>query len=63
MVENIKQYAAEVVTEMKKVTWPSQEELKESTIVVLTVSGILALFTFVTDETINFVIKQLVKLG
>ncbi|MDX2128841.1 MAG: preprotein translocase subunit SecE [Chloroherpetonaceae bacterium] len=63
MVDKIKQYASEVVTEMKKVTWPSQEELKESTIVVLTVSGLLALFTFVTDETINFVIKQLVKLG
>ncbi|ACF13636.1 preprotein translocase, SecE subunit [Chloroherpeton thalassium ATCC 35110] len=51
-------YYSDVVTEMRKVTWPSQEELKDATIVVLSVSGILAVFTFSVDWIINAVIKQ-----
>jgi preprotein translocase subunit SecE len=59
--DSISNYFTDVSAEMKKVTWPTKEELKESTIVVLTVGGILALFTFVVDESLNSVIKQLLK--
>jgi preprotein translocase subunit SecE len=55
-------YYNDVVSEMKKVTWPSQEEVKESTLVVLTVCGILVLGTFIVDETLSFLIKKLVSL-
>jgi preprotein translocase subunit SecE len=44
---------------MRKVIWPTQGEIKDLTIVVLTVSGILALFTFVVDWVINFVMGKL----
>ncbi len=60
-VEKIGNYYNDVVTEMKRVTWPSVEELRESTIVVLTVAGILALFTFVIDECLNLLIKQFLR--
>ena len=43
------QYYRDVISEMRKVIWPSKEEIKDLTIVVLTVSGILALFTFLVD--------------
>ncbi len=49
----------DVISEMRKVIWPSKEEIKDLTIVVLTVSGILALFTFVVDWVINFVMGKL----
>jgi preprotein translocase subunit SecE len=55
-------YYNDVVSEMKKVTWPSQEEVKESTLVVLTVCGILVLGTFIVDEALSFLIKKLVSL-
>jgi preprotein translocase subunit SecE len=55
-------YYNDVVSEMKKVTWPSQEEVKESTLVVLTVCGILVLGTFIVDEALGFLIKKLVSL-
>ena len=53
------QYYRDVIGEMRKVVWPSREELKDLTIVVLTVSGILALFTFLVDWVINFVMGKL----
>ncbi len=53
------QYYRDVIGEMRKVVWPSREEIKELTIVVLTVSGILALFTFLVDWVINFVMGKL----
>jgi len=53
------QYYLDVIGEMRKVVWPSKEEIKDLTIVVLTVSGILALFTFLVDWVINFVMGKL----
>ncbi len=53
------QYYRDVIIEMRKVIWPTQDEIKDLTIVVLTVSGILALFTFVVDWIINFVMGKL----
>jgi preprotein translocase subunit SecE len=61
LTERIGNYYNDVVAEMKKVTWPSKEELRESTLVVLTVAGILALFTFVIDESLNLLIKQFLR--
>ncbi|MDW8436924.1 MAG: preprotein translocase subunit SecE [Chloroherpetonaceae bacterium] len=59
--ERIGNYYNDVVAEMKKVTWPSKEELRESTLVVLTVSGLLALFTFIIDESLGLLIKQFLR--
>ena len=53
------QYYRDVIGELRNVVWPSREELKDLTIVVLTVSGILALFTFLVDWVINFVMGKL----
>ncbi len=56
---SISQYYRDVVSEMRKVAWPSKEEAKDLTVVVLTVSGILALFTFVVDWVINSAMSRL----
>ncbi len=53
------QYYRDVISEMRKVIWPSKEEIKDLTIVVLTVSGILALFTFLVDQAVGFVMGKL----
>ena len=53
------QYYRDVISEMRKVIWPTKEELKDLTIVVLTVSGILALFTFLVDQVVSFVMGKL----
>jgi len=42
-----------VVKEMKKVTWPTQDELKESTTIVVVVCLLLSLFTYFIDMSIT----------
>ena len=46
-----------VVKEMKKVTWPTKEELKESTAIVVVVCLILAAFTYVVDMSVTQLFK------
>ncbi|MDP8305906.1 MAG: preprotein translocase subunit SecE [Chlorobium sp.] len=53
------QYYRDVVNEMRKVVWPGKEEIKDLTVVVLTVSGLLALFTFVVDWVIGAAMGKL----
>lgn len=57
MKEKIIGFFTDVVKEMKKVTWPTKDELKESTIVVIVVCLILAAFTYVIDMAITQVFK------
>jgi len=59
MVGKIKKFVAEVVSEMKKVSWPSREQLRESTIVVIVVTGIITLFTFIIDEIMTLIMKSI----
>jgi len=58
MKEKIINFFTDVSKEMGKVTWPTQKELQESTLVVLGVCGVIAVFVYVVDFIINFVVKQ-----
>jgi preprotein translocase subunit SecE len=59
MKEKIKKFFDDVVKEMKKVTWPTQAELKESTTIVVVMCLILAAFTYVIDIGITTLFKAL----
>jgi preprotein translocase subunit SecE len=50
-------YLKDVRQEMSKVTWPTRNELWESTVIVLVLSGILALFIFGADLGLSKLIK------
>ncbi|MEO6992810.1 MAG: preprotein translocase subunit SecE [Lacunisphaera sp.] len=51
-------FSGELVTELKKASWPSRAELKDSTIVVIVACVLLGLFTSISD----FAIYQVVDL-
>jgi preprotein translocase subunit SecE len=57
MKESIIAFFTDVVKEMKKVTWPSADELRESTMVVLVVCGVIAIFVFGADWLVSNVLK------
>ncbi len=59
MKEKIVNFFNDVVKEMKKVTWPTTEELKESTVVVIVVCLVIAAFTYIIDMAINQILKGL----
>jgi len=50
-------YLKDVRQEMSKVTWPTRAELWESTVIVLVLSGILAVFVFGADISLSRLIK------
>ena len=57
MKEKIIGFVNDVVKEMKKVTWPTKDELKESTTIVIIVCLLLAGFTYVIDMAISQIMK------
>jgi preprotein translocase subunit SecE len=60
MKEKIIAFVTDTVKEMKKVTWPSVNELRESTVVVLVVCGVIALFVFGVDWVVSNILKVIV---
>ncbi|RMD51122.1 MAG: preprotein translocase subunit SecE [Ignavibacteria bacterium] len=59
MKEKIINFFNDVVKEMKKVTWPTKEELKESTNVVIVVCLLIAVFTYAIDMIVSQIFKGL----
>ena len=57
MKEKIINFVNDVVKEMKKVTWPTKEELKESTSIVIVVCLLIAVFTYAIDMTVSQILK------
>ena len=54
------QFLPEVVAEMRKVSFPSRDEVVGTTIVVIVTSFIFAVFLFVADEGIIWAYKGIV---
>ena len=53
----IRDYCAETQEELKKCTWPSVDELKGSTVVVMLTILMLGLFTVSVDWVLSMVIR------
>jgi preprotein translocase subunit SecE len=56
MVGKIKSFFQEVVKEMKKVSWPNKDQLRESTIVVIITTFIFTTVVFIIDKIMDFLI-------
>jgi preprotein translocase subunit SecE len=57
MKEKIIAFFEDVVKEMKKVTWPKKDDLRDSTIIVLVVCLLIAAFVYVIDQGLSFALK------
>lgn len=58
MFDKIGHFFHDVASEMRAVSWPTMDDIKEGTVVVIVISGIVALFLALVD----FGFGQLVKL-
>ncbi len=56
--DRIRRFFHDVITEMKAVSWPTKADIKEGTVVVIVISGIVAIFLSMVD----FGFGQLVQL-
>jgi preprotein translocase subunit SecE len=59
-VDTVRTYLREVVSELKKVIWPSRKETMGSTAVVLVIVGIAAVFLGIVDLILSRLVKLLV---
>ncbi len=59
MLEKIKQFLKEVRYELTKVTWTTREELIYSTIIVIVVSMVLAVFIGIVDVALSNLVAML----
>jgi len=61
MIKRSKKFLSEVQSELKKVAWPSREELKGSTIVVLAITFLLGLYIGVLDFIFSKIVTFLIR--
>ena len=57
------EFVRQVRQEVNKVTWPSRKETVQSTIMVLVMITIIALFLLGVDQVIAFLLQQILALG
>lgn len=57
MKDKIIAFFADVYKEMSKVTWPKREELQDSTVLVLVVCLIIAMFVYLVDTIVSQALK------
>jgi len=57
MIERLRLFLSETRTELKKVTWPTRDELRESTIVVIVSTFMVTIFVGVVDQIISRIIQ------
>jgi len=62
-MNKIKRFFKEVVAELRKVTWPSKDELIGSTIVTIVVSTIIAIFIGIVDRILTLIVQSIFGTG
>lgn len=58
MFDGAIRFFREVRSEMKSVTWPTKDDLKEGTIVVITMSAIVAIFLSAVDFLFGLAVRS-----
>jgi preprotein translocase subunit SecE len=53
MKEKIIAFFTDVFREMSKVTWPKKDELRDSTVIVLVVCLLIAVFIYFVDTVVS----------
>ena len=56
-------YAQESVTETKKVVWPTRKETLQTTAIVFAFVIVMALFLWLVDASLLWVVKKLIGQG
>jgi len=57
MIKSATKFLQDVRTEMSKVSWPTRQELKGQTWIVIIVSFFFALFIFVVDHLLSWLLN------
>jgi preprotein translocase subunit SecE len=61
-VNRIRRFVEESWSELKKVTWPTREQVRNLTLLVFVISGAVGLFIAVFDIAFDLVIQRIATL-
>jgi preprotein translocase subunit SecE len=61
-IDNVKTFFSETISELKKVSWPSRKEVKDTTIVVIIAVIIFGLYLFLIDLALQAILQQIYNL-
>lgn len=61
LIERVREFTKDVRVEMTRVSWPTREELRDSTIVVIATVLLVAVFIGVVDRVLNLGIGLLFR--
>jgi preprotein translocase subunit SecE len=61
MFEKAKKFVADVWIELKKVSWPSREELRGSTVVVIVAVILISFVIGVVDRILSFGLEKVLS--
>jgi preprotein translocase subunit SecE len=60
-MEQVREYMKDVRSELTKVSWPTREELRDSTVVVIVTVLLIATFIGIVDQGLNRVVALVFK--
>jgi len=63
MFQKIPRFLKDVKVEMAKVSWPTYQELKGSTIIVIVVTLLFSAFIFLTDQLLSRIVNAIFRFG
>ena len=61
VVTRLREFVQEVLAEFRKVTWPSRQELVNSTTIVIVVTVVLAFFLGGVDIALSKVVERILR--
>jgi preprotein translocase subunit SecE len=61
VVTRVREFVQEVLAEFRKVTWPSRQELMNSTTIVIVVTVVLAFFLGAVDIGLSKVVERILR--
>ena len=61
-IPSLREYVKDVRVEMTKVSWPTREELRQHTMVVIVMVVMVAVFVGVVDRGLSYAFEALLKL-
>ncbi len=60
-IARVREFFREVLLEFKRVTWPSRQELVNSTVVVIVVTVVLAFFLGTVDIGLTKLVERILR--
>ena len=61
-IPRVRSYIGEIISELKKVVWPTREEARRLTVMVIIIAGAIGVILGVTDYGFSELIKWLTNL-